>query len=137
MTREVLARKLSRLRKYLSDLSPHAGRSVEVLTEDPYRVERLLELLVQVAVDIVSHELAERRIVPGSYRAAFLRAGEEGLIPADLAASLAEAAGLRNILVHLYEEIDYAIVSESVHLALVQFRRFLDVYVKRLESHAE
>jgi uncharacterized protein YutE (UPF0331/DUF86 family) len=134
VTREVLVRKLDRLRTYLGDLKPHAGKSSDEILEDPYEIERLLELLVQVSVDIVTHELAERGIVPDTYRKAFVHAGEEELLPEDLAASLAEAAGLRNILVHLYEEIDYEIVAASVTRAVEDFSRFLEVYSSRLDE---
>lgn len=134
MTRDVLARKLERLRIYLTGLAPHEGKSAEEVRADPYEVERLLELLVQVAVDIVSHELAERGRVPDSYRDAFLAAGAEGLLPEGLSERLAKAAGLRNVLVHLYNEIDYEIVAASIGRALRDFGRFLDVYAARLEE---
>ncbi len=39
----------------------------------------------------------------------------------DLAQRLAGAAGLRSILVHLYEEIDYEIVADSIAPALDDF----------------
>jgi hypothetical protein len=61
---EVLARRLSRLRAFLADLRPHRDRSAEDVRSDPYEVERLLELLVQVAVDILAHRLAEPRPAP-------------------------------------------------------------------------
>lgn len=133
MTRDVLLRKLARLRTYLADLEPHAGRSAADVADDAYEVERLLELLVQVTVDIVTHELAERGVVPETYRRAFLRAGDEGLIPADLAASLADAAGFRNILVHLYEDIDYEVVAASIGPAIRDFTRFLEIYSERVD----
>ncbi len=132
MTRDVLARKLARLRAYLSDLGAHAGRSATDLRDDPYEVERLLELLVQVAVDIVAHDLAERGVVSESYRRTFLDGAAHGLLPTDLADSLADAAGLRNILVHVYEDIDYEIVAASVDRALREFALLAEVYAARL-----
>lgn len=134
MTRDVLARKLSSLERYLADLRPHAGKSVEEIRERPYEVERLLELVVQVAVDIVTHELGERGITPESYRAAFVRAGEEGLLPPGLSERLADAAGLRNVLVHMYDTIDYEILASSVDDALADLTAFLDHYRARLED---
>lgn len=134
MTRDVLLRKLDRLRTYAADLQPHAGKSATEIADDAYEVERLLELIVQVCVDLVTHELAERGIVPETYRDAFRRAGDEGLLPTDLAASLADAAGLRNILVHVYEQIDYEIVAASIDRAIEDAFRLIEVYQARLDS---
>jgi len=137
MTREVLVRKLARLERYLDDLRPHRGKSGEEVRESPYEVERLLELLVQSAVDVVTHELAERGKTPASYRDAFQEAGRAGLLPDALAERLADAAGLRNVLAHLYEDIDYDIVAASIGRALDDFGAFLEHYRGRLASGEE
>jgi uncharacterized protein YutE (UPF0331/DUF86 family) len=133
MTPEVLARKLARLREFLDDLSPHAGKSVGEVMEDRYEIERLLELLVQVSVDMVGHDLAGRDVVPGSYREAFLEAGRQEILPMELSERLADAAGLRNVLVHLYDTIDYQIVAASIGRALTDFGHLSDIYAARLE----
>lgn len=134
MTRDVLARKLARLEILLTDLRPHSGRGAADVEADPYEVERLLELLVQVAVDILGHDLAKAGVVPESYRKTFLEAGRHGILPADLAAALADAGGMRNILVHLYEEIDYAVVSSAIDRALADFAQFARIYADRLAA---
>lgn len=61
-------------------------------------------------------------------------AGDRGLIPEDLASGLALSAGLRNVLVHAYEEIDYEIVASSVSRALIDVRRFADILTAGLEE---
>lgn len=134
MSPEVLARKLDRLRAFLSDLRPHRDRSAADVRQDPYEVERLLELLVQVSVDVLAHQLAERSVTPDSYRAVFEHAGQEGLIAQDLASRLADAAGLRNVLVHLYEEIDYEIVATSIGRAIDDFGELLEALLDRLDE---
>ena len=131
MSPDVLARKLERLSTYLGDLEGHRGRTALDIRDDPYAVERLLELLVQVAMDIVAHLRSEQGVTPSSYRAAFEEAGRQGMLPDDLAARLAAAAGLRNILVHLYEDIDYEIVAASVDRASEDFGAFLKVFRDR------
>jgi len=118
---EVVVRKLDTLRSLLAELEKHAGATAEEIRRDPYRVERLLELLVTAAADLLSHLLAERGEQPGTYREIFRRSGEQGLIAAELAERLEKAAGMRNVLVHLYEDIDYGIVQESVGQALRDF----------------
>ena len=51
-----------------------------------------------------------------------------------MATRLADAAGLRNILVHLYEEIDYEIVAASIGPAIDDFGRLLRVLQARLDE---
>jgi uncharacterized protein YutE (UPF0331/DUF86 family) len=97
-------------------------------------VERVLELLVQVAVDITAHLVVEQGASPASYRETFVEAGRKGLVPEGLAAKLAAAAGLRNILVHLYENIDYEIVANSIGSALGDFHELLQILEKRLDD---
>ncbi len=125
MSREVLARKLARLRRLVEDLRAFEHASQAEIEAHHYAVERILELLVMVASDLLFHMLAERGLSPGSYREAFKQAGREGLLPADLSDNLQRAAGVRNILVHLYETIDYAVVHQSIGPFLRDFSRFI------------
>jgi uncharacterized protein YutE (UPF0331/DUF86 family) len=94
--------------------------------EKHYEIERLLELLVMTASDIVFHLIsAKGEQAPTSYKAAFLRVGEIGIISQDLSKSLSLSAGLRNILVHEYEEIDYSLVHKSIPIAIRDFTAFI------------
>ena len=134
MSPEVLARKLERLAAYLAVLERHKGRTADQVRNEPYEVERLLELLVQVAVDLVAHLVVEQGSSPASYREVFREAGRVGVIPTDLATRLADAAGLRNILVHMYEDIDYQIVADSIGRTLQDFRALLETLSRRLDD---
>jgi uncharacterized protein YutE (UPF0331/DUF86 family) len=129
---DVLARKLAKLRVFLSDLRPYEGASPPTVEEDHYQVERLLQLLVEVATDILAHELARLGVVPASYRDTVRKAVEEGLLPEELGESLERAAGLRNLLVHLYEDLDMEILAASVEPALNDFGEFLKLFQERL-----
>jgi uncharacterized protein YutE (UPF0331/DUF86 family) len=126
MSPEVLNKKLSLMTTYLNDLMPYKDISFENFMEKHYEIERLLELLVMTASDIVFHLIsAKGEPAPTSYKAAFLRAGEMGIISEDLSRSLALSAGLRNILVHEYEEIDYSLVHKSIPVAIRDFTIFI------------
>ncbi len=94
--------------------------------ESHYTIERILELLVITSSDLIFHLLSQKEnLVSSSYSSAFLRAGELGIINNELANSLAKAAGMRNILVHGYEEIDYKLVYKSIKQAIEDFGKFL------------
>lgn len=136
MARNVLLRKLSYLRKLLADLAPLREADLAQVLAEHYKLERLLELLVMTASDLVFHLLAEQGVMADSYRDAFRQAGELGLLPADLAERLQEAAGMRNILVHQYEDIDYVILHDSIDPALNDFAAFVVVLAARLDQDA-
>lgn len=54
------------------------------------------------------------------------------MLPTDLAGHLARAARLRNILVHLYEDIDYDIVAKSIDPTIDDFGAFVRHLQERL-----
>ena len=122
MSPDVVKKKLESIAIYLNDLAPHKGISFEKFMERHYEIERILELLILTASDIVFHLISQKdEAAPSSYRAAFLRAGELGIISENLSRSLALGAGLRNILVHEYEEVDYELVHKSIPDAIRDF----------------
>jgi uncharacterized protein YutE (UPF0331/DUF86 family) len=126
MSPEVLNKKLTLMTTYLNDLMPYKDITFENFMERHYEIERLLELLVMTASDTVFHLISSKgEPVPTSYKAAFLRAGEIGIISEDLSRRLALSAGLRNILVHEYEEINYSLVHKSIPVAIRDFTVFI------------
>lgn len=132
MPPDVLLRKLTYLRQLLDDLQAFENASLDDVHAHHYTVERLFELLVMTTCDILFHELAAQGITPDSYRDAFKQASAQGMIPPDLSAKLEKAAGMRNIIVHLYQAIDYSILHSSVRPALQDFREFLALFEARL-----
>ena len=126
MSPEVVKKKLESITQYINDLSPNKKISFNEFMQKHYEIERILELLIMTASDIVFHLIADKgEPVPASYKAAFLRAGELGIIKKKLSKNLALSAGLRNILVHEYEEIDYKIVHKSIPSAIKDFTALL------------
>jgi uncharacterized protein YutE (UPF0331/DUF86 family) len=124
---EVVKKKLSAIASYLEDLRRHEGITFDRFMERHYEIERILELLIMNASDVVLHLISTRgEPAPASYRTAFLRAGELGIISKELSKKLSLSAGLRNILVHEYEEIDYRILHESIPAALRDLSAFVE-----------
>lgn len=132
MAPDVLLRKLLYLRQLLTDLAPYENATYAEVEAEHYKLERLFELLVATATDILFHKLAEMDIAPNSYREAFRLAGEHRLLPLDLAGRLQNAASMRNILVHLYEDIDYHILYDSIQPALRDFSQFAAIFAQDL-----
>lgn len=104
--------KLARLDSLLGVLDEARARGKDALVSDVHfqlEVERALQVSVQVAIDIGAHLVSELGLRPPSdYRGVFLSLAGDGMIDAELAERLGDAAGLRNLLVHDYGEVDHA-----------------------------
>lgn len=80
------------------------------------QAERHLQLAIQSAVDVAVHLLAEESArTPEDYGAAFRLLVDLGVVDEELAERLARAAGLRNILVHAYLDVDPEQVWDHLH----------------------
>jgi uncharacterized protein YutE (UPF0331/DUF86 family) len=79
------------------------------------QVERHLQLALQAAIDLALHVSASRpgRAVEG-YGDAFLSLAHIGVLPDELAGRLRRAAGLRNVLVHGYIDVDADLLWSSL-----------------------
>jgi len=134
---EVILRKLKTIQKYLNVL-----KTKESLTQADYDsdleqqiiVERSLHLLIESAVDINTHiVVTERKSPPETYRDSFIDLAKVGVISKELARELSPAAGLRNRLVHDYDDIDATIVRQSIMLAL----RLLPKYIEQIREYLQ
>jgi len=108
--REKISEKLKYLEISLNYLKSRRDITLEDLQSNyelRSAIERNFQIAIEAAIDvsemIISEEGAE---MPETYREAFLRLGEIGVIPKDFSTRLAQMAGFRNILVHQYSELD-------------------------------
>jgi len=123
--------RLRRLEELVEDLEEVLEKGEESYLANPglrAMAERWLELAIQICIDLGTQVLAERPgPTPNRYAEVFKILGDEGSISKELADRLAEAAKQRNLLVHLYLDIDDAKVFKSLsHLDdLRQFGAFV------------
>ncbi|MFN3762362.1 MAG: type VII toxin-antitoxin system HepT family RNase toxin [Anaerolineae bacterium] len=113
----------------------------EEFVQDPIlvsAVERNFQVAVQAALDIASIILADQSvIVPREYKDLFPALAEMGVLPGDFARRLVGMAKFRNVLVHLYLEIDYRRVYRYLQERLEdfeQFARYVSEWMERKES---
>jgi uncharacterized protein YutE (UPF0331/DUF86 family) len=139
LDREVVGRRLRLLRQTLADLLPLGQLDVAVVEADPVRraaIERFIQVLVDLAADINSHiVLARSGSAPTTTAQSFRLAAEIGAIPVELAERLIPAAGLRNLLVHRYGDIDVTLLVRSVTEVLAGFDDYVS-YVAQWISDA-
>ena len=74
---------------------------------DPYRRRHLIQTCAQICIDLASHVISsDGHRVPRSYADTFRVLAEAGVLDDALARRLAALAGARNVIVHLYAEVD-------------------------------
>jgi uncharacterized protein YutE (UPF0331/DUF86 family) len=94
--------------------------------DEQLKAERLLEKIIGRLIDINYHVLKEEyNVVPQNYFESFVKMGELGTVDTELARQISSGAGLRNILVHEYDEIDSKIVFHTIQNELEQIKSYL------------
>lgn len=95
-------------------------------------VERRLQRAVGRMIDINYHLItASGHPPPADYHASFLALGESGVLDPEFARRIARAAGLRNRLVHDYEDLDPGMVFDALGEALED----VPVYLARVNQY--
>lgn len=123
--REILERKLGSLNCFLRDLSAIAALDSTGRRQQHYAVERLLQLLCECAADIALQFVkAQGDSLPASYREIFIALERAGALPGAMAAELISACGMRNLLTHLYDDIDLDRVIAAIDPAIALYGAF-------------
>ena len=132
--KEIIRRKLCIIAENLKALEPIKNMTREEYIRDVYKrkaTERLLQELIEAAIDINSHLIVQTgNAPPDDYYESFIKAGELSIIPAVLAEKLAPSAGLRNRLVHEYDLLDHSLVLEAVKMV----EKLYPEYIKEIET---
>lgn len=106
-----IERRLERLKGCLLELEPLKTRTSDEFASDPYLkdiVERNLEVAAQACINIANRIISMEQLEkPRDAHGAIEMLGTVDILPRELAKRLAPIAGLRNILVHEYLEIDW------------------------------
>jgi uncharacterized protein YutE (UPF0331/DUF86 family) len=138
--KDIVKRKLAVIVRNLEALTGISRLTRQEYEEDLYRrkaAERLLQELIEAAIDINTHLIVELGgTVPDSYYESFLELGSLHVLGAELARSLAPSAGLRNRLVHEYDAIDDSIVYDSVDQAMTLYTEYVRTINNYIDASA-
>lgn len=134
----IILNKLAYMENYLSQLERFKTVSLEDFLNDYDKqliVERLLQLTIQVALDINRYLFKGLNLEqPVQNDETFIRLVESEILTSELAQSLAESAKMRNLLVHVYDEIDPIQVHRAIKYALRDYPLYQRQIVNYLDS---
>jgi len=134
MDRTVIERKLESLRRCLARIRDKCPATAEQLARDPDAQDIIainLTRAIQLSVDIGAHLIAGMEgPAPETMGQTFDILAGAGVIAAEIAARMKKAVGFRNIAVHNYETIDWAIVHAIATRNLPDFDRFAEAVAR-------
>lgn len=132
---DIVLIRLDLITKYLSTLEEFRDVNLNDFLADFRQqliVERLLQLMIQSAIDINDHILS--RLNPGNSATnfeAFIELSRYGIISSELGKQLAPSGSLRNRLVHEYDDIDPEQVYKAIKFALNQYA----IYIQQIRDY--
>ncbi|MGQ0574227.1 MAG: type VII toxin-antitoxin system HepT family RNase toxin [Pseudonocardia sp.] len=107
--------RLELLAGYRDELRRLRDLGLDAYLREAYAGRYLVQVAAQTCIDLAGHVIASNGWrAPRSFADGFTVLCEHGVLDADLADRLRALAGLRNRLVHVYDEVD----DERVHAAL-------------------
>lgn len=138
--RSRVTRFVSLVREYVNELR---ALQIEKMTFETYRAdkqtralsEHYLRLAIEATLDLGRHVLVKSGLgVPDDYRDVGKLLREKGIVPYELGHTLEQMAGMRNVLVHLYWDINYTKIYHTVTTELDTFDQFLTHIQRYLEK---
>lgn len=128
MDKRLIEEKIESLRRCVKRIEDKCPDSVQALAFDPDRQDIIalnLTRAIQLCVDMAAHLIAESDVrPPETMGAAFDLLAETGMLDKALAMRLKKSVGFRNIAVHNYQVIDWAIVHAICKNNIEDFKLF-------------
>lgn len=127
--KDIVATKIESILRALERIRTHTPESSEKLSSDYDSQDIIsinLERVIQSCVDISAHIISNTQMPPPQTMAeSFTVLEMEGIISAFISSRMKKAVGFRNISVHDYQSIDWAIVYSICTKQLADFEEFV------------
>lgn len=137
MDYKIIIPKLEKLQEYVSYLKGYQDRSLEDIKKDHTlqgAILRYLQLAIECVLDIGEMLISGLKLrKPEQVREVLFILSENDIIPKDFAKNFSPIAGLRNILVHEYADIDMDKVYGYLQEKLIDF----DFYARKIAQHVK
>jgi uncharacterized protein YutE (UPF0331/DUF86 family) len=128
------------LRQYLVYLHQTASLTPTTYLTDPHAIgsaRYYLVVAIEACLDIAGHVIASEGLrAPRDYKDTFRVLNEAGILPDDLVTTMQSLAGLRNLLVHVYWDVDDAMIYEGLRSELDDFEHFVAHVLDFLDQKA-
>ena len=115
---EIIINKLIKMENYISELEkfkPDTFKEYQNNQLKRYAIERIIQLIIDLALDINNILMKKADRYPAQdYYSSFLELIDLGILSEEFAKDIAPSTGIRNRLVHEYEEVDNKVVYQNL-----------------------
>lgn len=139
LDKNFINKKISLIKDYLQELEGIIGLDQKEIIGDVKNLrmlERDLQLIVDEILDINLHFIKELELKsPADFQSTFEILAGAKVIPKEFATKIAPVVGLRNKIVHRYEEIDNKRLVEQVqkeYQDFVDYIKYINDYLKKV-----
>lgn len=127
----VIRRKLISLSNYVEQLWPVTEYTYEDYINNYfiyYTGERLVQLIIETCIDINSLIIEYKGFKPPkSYYESFILLGDNKILPDKVARRLASFTGMRNRIVHQYEDVNHKIIFDNYKNLINLINEYIDI----------
>ena len=134
----VILTRLSKIEDYLKRLKKYESTTLQEYSESQdiqLITERLIQVMTEAALDILKHLLSCLGVLQQkkdwTNRDYCLEAAKLEILTPEIANQLAKAAGMRNLLVHTYLDIE----PEQVFLAITKSLEVFPIYIQQITAY--
>ncbi len=129
INKELIKNKMADIQGYFNELDPILKNETREIIENNLKlrtVERLFQLIVDTAIDINTHIIAESDFnVPDDYQGTFIVLAENKILPMDFALKISPSVGLRNLVIHKYGRVDTKKMVDDIKNEINQYLEYL------------
>lgn len=138
---DLVKRKISLIQDDLVKLSSFTGFPLEQVLSDFMKqatLERLLERIINRAIDINRHIISEMKnekiSSPKDYRDTFLILAELHVFQTDFAKEISKSIGTRNVITHEYDKVDQSLIYNSIGDCLRDYNEYCRLILEFIEK---
>jgi len=120
----------------LKNLSNISMKEIISSYEKQAVIERLIEKIITRAIDINQHLIKslEEKSIPDNYKDTFLILADLKIFSRKFGENISKSVGLRNILIHDYDKIDYNMLYLSIFDCISDYIKYCDYILKFLKK---
>ncbi len=138
LDKNLIAENIKKIQELLKVIKSFKEYNLDEIISDFYLFGSLRYAFIELvgrAIDINQHLIKEKDgEVPNDYAETFKILGQMNILEQKFAIEISKSVGLRNVVVHEYEEVDEKLLYNSIDIALDQYPKYCQQILNFIEK---